>query len=43
VVDYVGKWTGRTEPRAKQLLGWIGKAPRDIEEARSIVGNFVTH
>ena len=24
VIDYVGKWTGRAELPAKQLLGWIG-------------------
>jgi putative transposase len=43
VVDYVGKWSGRTELTAKQLVGWIGVGMSKFYDWRERYGQVNEH
>ena len=43
VVDYVGKWSGRTELPAKQLVRWIGVGMSKFYDWRARYGKVNEH
>ena len=43
VVDYVGKWSGRTELPAKQLVRWIGVGMSKFYDWRQRYGKVNEH
>ena len=43
VVDYVGKWSGRTELSAKQLVRWIGVGMSKFYDWRQRYGKVNEH